>query len=168
MPDSAGLASGHKPTGVDGPVVDVVPGGSKSNVVASGSLRGESATKGAHMRRGVAVVLAGMGLAGCGGTVIKSVLAGGPATHGRFATSQASGDYAVAQTAGTVISPSKIQFLISASPAQQASATWDLVCNENSGGVGSKSGQSTVQAPTVLTLPTPARRTSASCPSIRS
>jgi hypothetical protein len=101
------------------------------------------------------VALASLGLAGCGGTVVNSVLAGSPPTHGRFATSQASGDYAIAQTAGTVISPSKIQFVIDTTPGQQASATWDLVCNENGGGVGSKSGQATVQAPTVITLPTP-------------
>ena len=108
------------------------------------------------MRIGALVVLASVALAGCGGQVINSLRAGGLPTHGRFATSKASGDFAIAQTAGTVIAPSRVQFVIDATPRQQASATWDLVCNENGGGVGSKSGQSTVEAPAVLTLPTPA------------
>lgn len=92
------------------------------------------------------MALAGLGLAGRGGTAVKSVLAGGLPTHGRFATSQASGDYAVAQTSGTVNGPTQVQFVIAATPAQQATGTWTLVCNENSGGAGSKSGQSTVHA----------------------
>ncbi len=108
------------------------------------------------MKNGIlAALLISCGLAGCGSGALNAVVTGGLPTHGRFATSQATGDYAIAQTAGTVNGPTEIQFLIDASPSQQASATWDLTCNENSGGVGEKSGQSTVQAPTVLTLPTP-------------
>jgi hypothetical protein len=105
-------------------------------------------------RRLLWLMLMSAGLAGCGGTTVDAALSGRP-THGQFATGQASGNYAVAQAAGTVVSPSDVEFAINATPAQHTSATWTEVCNESGGGAGSKSGQSTVQAPTVLTLPRP-------------
>jgi hypothetical protein len=55
-----------------------------------------------------------------------------------------------------VHSPSKIILRLVANPAQSAVVTWAMTCDESGGGVGNKSGQSTLQLPTIETLPLPA------------
>jgi hypothetical protein len=72
------------------------------------------------------------------------------------ATGTASGDYAVASASGTANQPLEIQLSVTATPSQSALVSWDLVCMENGGGVGSKSGQSTLTLPDVEPLPLPA------------
>lgn len=74
-------------------------------------------------------------------------------------TGHASGDYAIAMASGTANQPSKIELSVTATPAQSAMVSWDLVCTEKGGidSVGSKSGQATLNAPGVelLVLPGP-------------
>lgn len=77
------------------------------------------------------------------------------------ASGHATGDYAVASASGTANSPHKIAVVVSAAPSQPVQVSWNLVCTETGGGVGSKSGQVTVSAPTTVPLPLPAP--SASC-----
>ena len=72
------------------------------------------------------------------------------------ATGHASGEYAIAQASGTASNPSRLALDLAATPAQSAKVSWTLVCQESGGGVGSKSGQSTLQLPTTSTLPLPA------------
>jgi hypothetical protein len=76
----------------------------------------------------------------------------GKSAQGEFASGSASGDYAVAQTSGTVYSPSGLRLRLVASPAQSALVTWTLTCNESGGGVGQKSRQSTLEIPAIETL----------------
>lgn len=71
-------------------------------------------------------------------------------------TGHASGDYALATASGTANNPSAIQLSITATPSQSGVVSWDLICTENGGGVGSKTGQSTLVLPTVEPLPLPA------------
>lgn len=93
--------------------------------------------------------------AGCGTPSPANPL--GKTTHGKFASGTAAGSYAVAQAAGSVNSPSRIQLRLVANPEQSALVSWTMTCNESSGGVGNKSGQSTLQLSTIETLPMPAR-----------
>jgi hypothetical protein len=89
-------------------------------------------------------------LAACGGVGVVAN-AGHGATHGRFASASASGQYAIAQAAGTAYYPGDLEVYVDASPAQQASITWGTTCLENSGGAGSKLQQKeTVQVPAVV------------------
>ena len=74
----------------------------------------------------------------------------------KVASGHAAGDFAVVQTSGTVEGPSKIELKITASPPQQGTVSWDLVCDETGGGVGSKSGQSDISLPGTQNLPLPA------------
>jgi hypothetical protein len=75
---------------------------------------------------------------------------------GSVGSGHASGDFAVAQASGTVANPSRIELRVVASPPQAATVTWTMVCQEAGGGVGSKSGQTTLQLPTTESLPLPA------------
>jgi hypothetical protein len=72
------------------------------------------------------------------------------------ATGHASGEFAIAQVAGTAENPSHLKLRLTSIPAQSAQVTWTLVCQESGGGVGSKSGQATRQLPTTEHLPLPA------------
>lgn len=74
----------------------------------------------------------------------------------RVVSGQASGDFAVAYTNGTFHHPSAIVLNIAASPPQSGSVDWNVVCFENSGGIGRKQGRETLQVPTTKTLPLPA------------
>ena len=67
----------------------------------------------------------------------------------------AEGEYAIAQASGESNDPSQIALKLNATPAQSAQVSWDLVCQESGGGVGNKSGQSTLSLPTTEPLPTP-------------
>ena len=79
-----------------------------------------------------------------------------PSPLQQVASGQAAGDYAVAQTSGTVSSPSTIELHLSADPPQGATVSWTMICQETGGGVGSKSGQASLQLPTRKALPLPA------------
>lgn len=68
----------------------------------------------------------------------------------------AAGEFAVAQASVTATKTSQMALRLTATPPQSASVTWDLVCTEDGGGVGSKNGQSTLQLPTTEPLPAPA------------
>ena len=72
----------------------------------------------------------------------------------------ATGDYAVASASGTANSPHRVAVVVSATPSQRVQVSWNLVCSETGGGVGSKSGQVTVSAPTTVPIPLPAPSTS--------
>jgi hypothetical protein len=74
----------------------------------------------------------------------------------RVVSGQASGDFAVAYTNGTFHHPSHIVMNIAASPPQPGSVDWNVVCFENSGGIGRKQGRETLQLPATKTLPLPA------------
>lgn len=63
-----------------------------------------------------------------------------------FASGHASGDYAIAQTAGDVNPDGPISVVVTASPDQSASVSWDVVCAEGFGSAGSKSGQYTARS----------------------
>lgn len=81
------------------------------------------------------------------------------ATH-VVGSGHASGDYAIAQASGTANEPAKIELSLAATPSQSATVSWDLICDESGGGVGSKTGQSTLSLPTVDVLALPAPSTS--------
>jgi hypothetical protein len=72
------------------------------------------------------------------------------------ASGHASGEYAITQAEGTAAEPAQITLRITATPTQSANVSWDLVCREQGGGVGNKSGQSTHRLPTTMLLPLPA------------
>jgi hypothetical protein len=98
-------------------------------------------------------MVASVAVAGC------SAGAGNPTgktTQGQFAQGKASGDYAVAQAGGTAYSPSHLQLRLISNPAQRALVSWTMTCTESGGGVGQKSGQSTLGLPTIEDLPLPA------------
>ncbi len=73
------------------------------------------------------------------------------------AKQSASGGYAVAMAAGNSFAPAHLELVLSASPRQSATVSWDLVCTEHSGGIGSRTGQVKMVLPTVkpLSLPAP-------------
>ncbi|MDA8297278.1 MAG: hypothetical protein M0004_11955 [Actinomycetota bacterium] len=73
-----------------------------------------------------------------------------------IAQGHAAGDYAIAQASGTANAPHRIAIAVSATPPQSGTVSWNLVCSEKSGGVGSKSGQSTIHLPGTLNAPLPA------------
>ena len=73
----------------------------------------------------------------------------------QVATAHASGSYAVAQASGDVNNVTTIQLHLLASPPQDATVSWDMVCQESGGGAGSKSGQADLHLPTTHTLPLP-------------
>jgi hypothetical protein len=77
----------------------------------------------------------------------------------RVITSNATGEFAVAHTNGTFRRPTRIVLKVAASPSQNGSVFWTLVCSEDGGGVGHKQAQTTVQLPTSETLPIPAPST---------
>lgn len=78
------------------------------------------------------------------------------ATHTHAVVGHASGEYAVADISGTFRHPSQIVLAVSASPAQPGTVDWNVVCFENSGGVGREEGHSTTALPTSKNLPLPA------------
>jgi hypothetical protein len=72
----------------------------------------------------------------------------------------ANGAYAVAQTSGTASNPNPVELRLIATPSQDGRVSWDLVCDESGGGVGSKSGQSNLSMPGSEKLPVPSGSTS--------
>jgi hypothetical protein len=74
----------------------------------------------------------------------------------RVVTGNASGEYAVAYTSGTFHNPSQILLTVSASPAQPGTVDWNVVCFEDSGGIGREEGHSTISLPVTKTLALPA------------
>ncbi len=78
----------------------------------------------------------------------------------QIASGWAAGDYALAVTSGTVNHPTTIELRVSATPSQTGSIDWNMVCDEQGGGVGEKSGEVQGSLPTTLTLPLPAPSTS--------
>jgi hypothetical protein len=97
------------------------------------------------------------------GTMSTATSAGAVTGHGggapapkRVVSGQGSGEYAVAFTNGTFHHPSQIVLNVAASPPQTGSVDWNVVCFENSGGIGRKEGRETLQLPTTKTLPLPA------------
>ena len=79
-------------------------------------------------------------LAACGegGTVAN---AGHGTTRGQFASGSGSGQYSIAQAAGTAYDPGDLEVYVDASPAQRASITLATTCLENTGGAGSEQQQ---------------------------
>lgn len=97
----------------------------------------------------ISVVGSSLLIAGCGVGSIAN--AGHAATQGEFASSSGSGQYSIAQAAGTAYDPGDLEVYVNASPAQQASITWVTTCLESSGGAGSKLQQKeTVNVPAVI------------------
>jgi hypothetical protein len=63
---------------------------------------------------------------------------------------------------GTTTHPGRQELVITAKPHQAGLVTWELICTENSGGVGSKMGQKTLQLPVVKVVKPPAPSSSCS------
>jgi hypothetical protein len=102
------------------------------------------------------------------GLAVASLVLGAPAAAAGAATPMhvvakqtAVGAYAVAMGAGNATRPARMELVLTAKPRQAAEVSWDLVCTENSGGVGSTMKQRKVVVPTVIALKPPAP--SASC-----
>jgi hypothetical protein len=74
----------------------------------------------------------------------------------RVIAKEATGQYAVAETNGTFKDPARIVLTLDASPPQNATVYWGIVCSELGGGVGQKKVQTTLKLPTSETLPLPA------------
>jgi hypothetical protein len=114
----------------------------------------------------VGAAVYGTAIAAAAGTLSTATAAAtGPGSSGasgpraapkRVVSGQGSGEYAVAYTNGTFHHPSQIILNVSASPPQTGSVDWNVVCFENSGGIGRKEGRETIQLPTTKTLPLPA------------
>ena len=81
---------------------------------------------------------------------------GGVTTPTRAVSGQGTGEYAVAYTGGNFQHPSQISLHVSASPAQKGSLVWNVVCYEDSGGIGRLEGRATIDLPATKTLPLPA------------
>jgi hypothetical protein len=62
-----------------------------------------------------------------------------PATVRHLGSCRSSGDFATCVTSGSVNHPSSIHVHVSATPAQNVSGAWSIVCTRGSG-AGSKSG----------------------------
>lgn len=83
---------------------------------------------------------------------------GGSSTGPRkIVSGSGSGEYAVAYTDGNFQHPTGISLHISASPAQNGSVVWNVVCYEDSGGIGRLEGRDPVIAlPATKNLALPA------------
>jgi len=68
-----------------------------------------------------------------------------------------SGDFAIAIANGTASHPSRIRVQVVASPNQQVSGNWEVIC-ERGFGAGSKSGSFDGRTPLTRTLPFPMSR----------
>lgn len=78
-------------------------------------------------------------------------------------TGTAAGQYAVAQAQGTAPSPAQIFVEVVLTPPSNdvTLVSWDAICEEDSGGVGSESGQSSVRgSPAFVAVKIPAPSTS--------
>jgi len=154
---SAATASTPTPPPAPAPRPAAAPSAATSafaaTLIAADALQGETPVGDAVF--GPAEVAAGVTVVTATGTTSSTVTAP-PAPNKRVVAGHASGEYAVAYTNGTFRRPSQITLTVSASPAQSGSVDWNVVCFEDSGGVGREEGHSTMQLPTTKSLPLPA------------
>jgi hypothetical protein len=153
-----GAASTPTPTRTSGPSPTAVAaaGAFASNAIAANSVLAASPVGDAVF--GPAVIAAIGTMSAAPAPTSTSVGAPTPAApRTRVVAGHASGEYAVAYTSGTFHDPPQIVLNVSASPAQAGSVDWNVVCFEDSGGIGREEGHSTMSLPTskTLTLPAP-------------
>jgi hypothetical protein len=95
--------------------------------------------------------------------ILATAATSASATLQKVASGHASGDAAIASASGTANDPSGIFVSVTSTPPQKGLVSWTMDCTENSGGVGSKSGQNTVNIPVVETLALPGPSNHGSC-----
>jgi hypothetical protein len=66
------------------------------------------------------------------------------------ATAHAKGQYALAETNGEAINPSKIEVVVSSKPSASGLVQWTVGCTKNNKVVPSKSSKKTVKFPAVI------------------
>ncbi|HVA52033.1 MAG TPA: hypothetical protein VNF05_00835 [Acidimicrobiales bacterium] len=78
------------------------------------------------------------------------VVAAGASSLHVVATSRATGQYAVAETSGQVLKPSKIEEVVSSKPELSGLVQWTVGCNKGNKVIPSKRYKKTVKFPAVV------------------